>query len=72
MTEQSRSLSTSEAIEQGIAFAQRGDLRSAETMFRGVLMIEPENFEAIERLGSGPMNRCSPCSGSRAHYCNCW
>ena len=52
LTTQSRDLSIGEALDLGVQFAMAGNNKSACTMFRGVLIHEPENFEAIERLGS--------------------
>jgi Flp pilus assembly protein TadD len=45
-------LSIGEALDLGAGYAMAGDHPSAMAMFRGVLVHEPENFEAIERLGT--------------------
>jgi hypothetical protein len=34
-------------MDQGVAYAIAGNHKSACTMFRGVLIHEPENFEAM-------------------------
>src|SRR5581483_5983351 len=47
-----RHLSIGEALDMGCELAMAGDHASAIGLFRGVLKHEPENFEAIERLGS--------------------
>jgi Flp pilus assembly protein TadD/ADP-heptose:LPS heptosyltransferase len=41
-----------EALDIGVRLAMEGRHPTACTMFRGVLIHEPENFEAIERLGT--------------------
>ncbi len=51
MAEDARSLTIEQALEGGAQYASAGDHRSAIGLYRGVLMHEPENFEAIERLG---------------------
>ena len=50
--EESRNLSIREALDYGVGFAERGKYANAEALFRGVLIHEPQNFEAFERLGS--------------------
>lgn len=52
MKEESRELTIEQALDLGIGYMQAGNFRSAIAMFRGVLVHEPDNFEAIERLGS--------------------
>ena len=50
--EQSRTLSIGEALDMGAGFAISGNHKSAKALFQGVLIHEPENYEAISRLGS--------------------
>lgn len=50
--EESKSLSIGEALDMGVAMAVAENHKNAVTMFRGVLIHEPDNFEAVERLGS--------------------
>jgi len=52
MKEETKILSIGEALDLAVQFAMAGNHKNAETMLRGVLKHEPENFEAIERLGS--------------------
>jgi tetratricopeptide (TPR) repeat protein len=52
MAETSRSLSMGEALDLGTEYAMAGNHKSAMMLFRGVLIHDPLNFEAIERLGS--------------------
>ena len=49
---QSLELTIEQALDLGIQFMHAGNYPSAITMFRGVLVHDPEHFEAIERLGS--------------------
>jgi tetratricopeptide (TPR) repeat protein len=50
--EETRDLTIGQALDLGVQFALAGNHESAVGLFSGVLMHEPENFEAIERLGS--------------------
>jgi tetratricopeptide (TPR) repeat protein len=43
---------TAEALDKGREYAVQGEHRDAIGLFRGVLVHEPENFEAMLRLGS--------------------
>jgi tetratricopeptide (TPR) repeat protein len=52
MPEQSRELTIGEALDLGVEFAMRGDQKSAVGLFKGVLIHEPDNLEAVLRLGS--------------------
>lgn len=52
MREEVRDLTIGQALDLGTELAMRGDHRGAIGLFRGVLIHEAENFEAIERLGS--------------------
>lgn len=52
MKEEIRDLSIGEALDLGAQFMRAGSFENAATMFRGVLAHEPNNFEAVERLGS--------------------
>lgn len=52
MKQETRTLSIAQALDLGVEMAVAGNHANAITMFRGVLVHEPENFEAIERLGS--------------------
>src|SRR5437879_8379018 len=52
MKEEIRNLSIGEALDLGVEMAMVGNVSAAETMVRGVLKHEPQNFEAIQRLGS--------------------
>jgi tetratricopeptide (TPR) repeat protein len=52
MTEQSITLSLGEAVEAGRAHARQGDHKTAIGLFRGVLIHEPQNFEAMQHLGA--------------------
>lgn len=52
MTPQTCDLSIGEALDLGVEFAMRGDQKSAVGLFRGVIIHEPDNLEAILRLGS--------------------
>lgn len=49
---QSDNLSIGEALDLGAGYAMASNHKSACEIYRGVLWHEPENFEAIERLGS--------------------
>lgn len=49
---QARTISINEALDAGIELAMAGRHREAAAYFRGVLVHEPANFEAIERLGT--------------------
>ena len=51
MTDETRDLSIGQALDLGCEFAMNGNPQSAEGLFRGVLMHEPNNFEAMQRLG---------------------
>lgn len=51
MKEESLELTIEQALDLGRQFLQGGNFPSAITMFRGVLVHDPEHFEAIERLG---------------------
>lgn len=48
----SKALSINEALDLGVQYAMGERHADAIGLFRGVLIHEPENFEAIERLGS--------------------
>jgi tetratricopeptide (TPR) repeat protein len=50
--EESKTLSIGEALDLGVESAMSGNHKGAMVLFRGVLQHEPENFEAIERLGA--------------------
>ena len=50
--EETRDLTINQALDLGVEMAMAGQHDSAIGLFRGVLMHEPENFEAIERLGA--------------------
>lgn len=52
MKAESAELTIGQALDLGCEFAMAGNAKSAESLFRGVLIHEPENFEAIERLGT--------------------
>ena len=52
MPEETRDLSIGGALDLGVQFAMSGQHENAIGLFRGVLIHEPENFEAIERLGA--------------------
>lgn len=52
MREETRDLSIGEALDLGVQMAMANQHQSAIGLFQGVLMHEPKNFEAIERLGS--------------------
>lgn len=52
MPEQTRDLTIGEALDLGCEMAIAGQHENAIGLFKGVLMHEPKNFEAIERLGS--------------------
>lgn len=52
MVEEIRDLSIGQALDLGAEMAIRGAHASAIGLFKGVLVHEPANFEAIERLGS--------------------
>ncbi len=56
MEEKSVTLSVGGALDLGFEFAKAGRDTDAITMFRGVLLHEPDNFEAIERLGTSLFN----------------
>lgn len=56
MEEKSVTLSVGGALDLGFEYAKAGRDSDAITMFRGVLMHEPDNFEAIERLGTSLFN----------------
>jgi Flp pilus assembly protein TadD len=45
-------LSIGEALDLGCQLAMSGNNQDAEGLFRGVLIHDPQNFEAISRLGS--------------------
>jgi tetratricopeptide (TPR) repeat protein len=49
---ESKNLSIGEALDMGAGYAMAGNHKSACEIYRGVMWHEPENFEAIERLGS--------------------
>lgn len=50
--EETRDLTINQAMDLGVQLAMAGRHDSAVGLFRGVLVHEPENFEAIERLGA--------------------
>jgi tetratricopeptide (TPR) repeat protein len=52
MKQETRDLSIGEALDLGTGYAIAGNHASAIEIFRGVLLVEPENFEAIQRLGT--------------------
>lgn len=52
MREETRDLSIGQALDLGVQMAMANQHQSAIGLFQGVLMHEPNNFEAIERLGS--------------------
>lgn len=52
MKEETRDLSIGQALDLGYEMAMAGNHDSAMGLFRGVLMHEPENLEAVERLGA--------------------
>ena len=52
MPEQTREFTIDEALDFGTQMSAAGNIRGAMGLFRGVLMHEPNNFEAIERLGT--------------------
>lgn len=52
MGSQERDLTIGQALDLGVQLAIGGRHESAIGLFRGVLVHEPENFEAIERLGA--------------------
>ena len=52
MTAQSGEMTIGEALDLGTQYAIAGNHKSACSIFRGVMLHEPENFEAIERLGT--------------------
>lgn len=52
MPEQELNLSIGQALDLGVQYAMAGNHEGATGLFRGVLMHEPQNFEAIERLGT--------------------
>lgn len=52
MREETRDLSIGQALDLGCEMAMAGRHLDATGLFRGVLMHEPQNFEAIQRLGS--------------------
>lgn len=52
MQEQTKDLSIGQALDLGCELARAGQHDQAVGLFRGVLMHEPKNFEAFERLGS--------------------
>lgn len=57
MREETRDLSIGQALDLGVEMAMAGRHDEAMGLFRGVLVHEPENFEAIERLGSSLFER---------------
>lgn len=52
MREETRDLTIGQALDLGVQMAMANRHDSAIGLFRGVLLHEPNNFEAIERLGS--------------------
>lgn len=52
MREETRDLTIGEALDYGCQMAIAGQHQSAIGLFKGVLLHEPNNFEAIERLGA--------------------
>ena len=52
MPAETRDLTINQALDLGVQCAMSGNHPSAIGLFRGVLVHEPENFEAIERLGA--------------------
>jgi tetratricopeptide (TPR) repeat protein len=50
--EETRNLSINQALDLGVELGLAGNFKAAVTMFRGVLVHDPDNFEAMERLGS--------------------
>jgi tetratricopeptide (TPR) repeat protein len=52
MREETRDLTIGEALDLGCQMALAGRNLDAIGLFKGVLIHEPENFEAMERLGS--------------------
>ena len=52
MPTEERDLSIGQAMDLGVQMAVAGQHQNATAMFRGVLIHEPMNFEAMERLGS--------------------
>lgn len=56
MQQEERDLTINQALDIGTQLAMTGQDESAITLFRSVLMHEPSNFEAIQRLGSSLFN----------------
>lgn len=56
MPQEKRDLTVAQAFDLGSQMAEHGDHRTAVGLFRGVLAHEPNNFEAIERLGASLFN----------------